>query len=67
MFVAETAVKPRLLKVQIFSRETPKITHTSGSLPLPEWYYSFVCVIRSERDVSITLPEFPRAAIKQIS
>lgn len=67
MCVAETAANARLLKVQISSREVPKITHTSGSLPLPEWYYSFVCVIRRERDVSITLSELPSAAIKQIS
>lgn len=67
MCVTETAAKSRLLKVQISSREVPKITPTSGSLPLPEWYYSFVCVIRHERDVSITLSELPRAAMKQIS
>lgn len=46
--VTETAVKPRLLKVQIFSWEAQKITRISDSLLLPERYHSYALVVRSE-------------------
>lgn len=64
MCVTETAVKLRLLKVQIFPSGGSKSNTYLWLTASARVYYNFVCVTKSERDVSTTLPEFPRAAVK---